>query len=280
MELFILKKQVDWSLLTYGFNIPVEFQLLVHESTGGYLAPGKQRKIKLLIDGVLYNATLCNIGFDRGKYSNHKDLLQVRYSSGSEIAKALRNMFYESFSYLKDAKDKLIDKRKILRLPESINEYMTLYSTLDTSIFRIECFSSVENNKISESVYRLTEEEYEMSTNYLIDNTTTGYVERIRKVRLLDASIAESLKKIYDYRCQITGEKIGSKYGNSVIEAHHIEYFTKSLNNNSSNLILVNPTFHRIIHQNNPVFNWSTLSFEFQNGVVEKVKLDKHLHIK
>lgn len=80
MELFILKKQVDWSLLTYGFNIPVEFQLLVHESTGGYLAPGKQRKIKLLIDGALYNATLCNIGFDRGKYSNHKDLLQGRFS--------------------------------------------------------------------------------------------------------------------------------------------------------------------------------------------------------
>ena len=34
-----------------------------------------------------------------------------------------------------------------------------------------------------------------------------------------------------------------------VFEAHHIEYFTKSLNNDTSNIIIVNPSFHRIIHQ-------------------------------
>lgn len=278
MELFILKKTVDWSLLTDGFNVPVEFQPLVHESIGGYLAPGQQKKIKIIIENGLYDATLCNIGFDREKYPDHKDLLQVRYSSGSEIARALQGVFDISYSYLKNAKAQSGNKRKVVKLPASINEYMTLHTTLDSLVFRIECFGNADNDDISELVSDLSEEEYELAATSLLEDRTAGYERRIRKVRHLDASIAESLKRLYDFRCQITGERVGVEYGLPVIEAHHIEYFTKSLNNNASNLILLNPTFHRIIHQNNPVFNRATMAFEFQNGVVEKVRLDRHLH--
>ena len=63
-------------------------------------------------------------------------------------------------------------------------------------------------------------------------------------------------------------------------KAHHIEYFTRSMNNNASNIIIVNPNFHRIIHQASPIFDRKTLSFRFPNGVIEKVKLDKHLNCK
>lgn len=97
------------------------------------------------------------------------------------------------------------------------------------------------------------------------------------KVRRLDQSISESLKLLYDNRCQITGEKIGEEYGQEVIEAHHIEFFTTSLNNNSDNIIILSPNFHRIIHNNLPVFDRVHLEFQFQNGVVEKIKLDRHL---
>ena len=105
-------------------------------------------------------------------------------------------------------------------------------------------------------------------------------VNRIQRVRRLDRSIADSLKAVYDYRCQITGEKMGERYGCNIVEAHHIEYFTQSLNNDTSNIIIVNPAFHRIIHQASPTFDRKRLAFIFPNGVIEKVTLDKHLGVK
>lgn len=51
----------------------------------------------------------------------------------------------------------------------------------------------------------LSEEEYELAATSLLEDRTAGYERRISKVRHLDASIAESLKRLYDFRCQITG---------------------------------------------------------------------------
>ena len=93
--------------------------------------------------------------------------------------------------------------------------------------------------------------------------------------------VGDSLKRLYDYRCQVTGERIGEAYGNEcIVEAHHIEYFTQSLNNDTQNIIILSPTFHRIVHHYNPRFNRQTLCFEFANGVREGLKLDRHLKLK
>jgi len=35
----------------------------------------------------------------------------------------------------------------------------------------------------------------------------------------------------------------------------HIFYFTCSQNNDSTNIIIISPNYHRIIHKNNPHFN-------------------------
>ena len=102
-------------------------------------------------------------------------------------------------------------------------------------------------------------------------------IQAFRKVRKLDKSIGDTLKKFYDYRCQLTGERIGEPYSARVVEAHHIVPFTESLNNDASNIIIVNPTFHRIIHKAKPEFDNATFSFKFPNGVVEKLKLTDHL---
>ena len=99
----------------------------------------------------------------------------------------------------------------------------------------------------------------------------------MHKIRRLDYSIADSLKQLYKNRCQITGETVGDIYGNPVIEAHHIQYFTESLNNDTSNIIIINPNFHRIIHKNKPDFNSQDLCFIFPNGYKERVKLDLHI---
>ena len=71
--------------------------------------------------------------------------------------------------------------------------------------------------------------------------------QRLIKYRKIDRSIILTLKRFYDYRDEISGEKIGDEYGDSVVEVHHIEYFTRSQNNDSTNIIIISPNYHRII---------------------------------
>jgi len=63
----------------------------------------------------------------------------------------------------------------------------------------------------------------------------------------------------------------------TLVEAHHIDYFTTSQNNDTTNIIIISPNYHRIIHKNNPVFNRKKFQFEFPNGELLKMKLYDHL---
>ena len=58
---------------------------------------------------------------------------------------------------------------------------------------------------------------------------------------------------------------------------HHIDYLTRSQNNDSTNIIIISPNYHRIIHKNNPRFNRKKFQFEFENGEVLRLKLYEHL---
>ena len=127
------------------------------------------------------------------------------------------------------------------------------------------------------------EEVYEASDDdmfFLEDRTATiEEKERLVKYRKIDRSIIRMLKEFYDYRDEISGEKIGEPYGDSVVEAHHIDYFTRSQNNDSTNIIIISPNYHRIIHKNNPHFNRKKYQFEFENGEVLRLKLYEHLKV-
>ena len=80
-----------------------------------------------------------------------------------------------------------------------------------------------------------------------------------------------------EHRCQICGRLIGEEYGSHVVEAHHIEYFVKSLNNDASNQIIVCPNHHSIIHDVDPVFDRKRLLYIYPNGFEEKFVLNMHL---
>lgn len=103
------------------------------------------------------------------------------------------------------------------------------------------------------------------------------FIRNLRRIRQLDRSIGYSLKRLYDFRCQMTGERIGSEYDALVVEAHHIVPFTESMNNDTSNIIIVSPNYHRIIHKAKPEWDNKKLSFKFLNGLLERVKINKHL---
>lgn len=98
-----------------------------------------------------------------------------------------------------------------------------------------------------------------------------------QKVRQYNVRIITSLKKLYNNRCQICGCSCGEEYGVSVIQAHHIELFSETHNNDSDNIMIVCPNHHAIIHSANPVFDRSRLCLTFPNGFVEKLSLNYHL---
>lgn len=51
------------------------------------------------------------------------------------------------------------------------------------------------------------------------------------------------------------------------------------LNDNSTNIIIISPNYHRIIHKNNPHFNRRKFQFEFENSEVLRLKLYEHLKV-
>ena len=65
------------------------------------------------------------------------------------------------------------------------------------------------------------------------------------------------------------------------VEFHHLlkamsGRIMESINNNTSNIIILSPSCHRIIHKAKPVFDRDQLAFCFPNSLVEKVKVDRH----
>ncbi|MBQ0081347.1 MAG: hypothetical protein KBS95_07380 [Alistipes sp.] len=180
--------------------------------------------------------------------------------------------FPNSYNYLTSKYQE--NPNATLRLPDDVKEYFILNSTSMPGVFEIQSIRYYDFVQVRKELSLIEETSFESLTDI-----TAGYqiTESMQKIRRLDRSIGDSLKQLYDYRCQITGEKIGNNYGDVVIEAHHIEFFTTSLNNDSSNIIIISPNFHRIIHKNLPIFDREHLEFHFQNGVVEKIRLDKHL---
>lgn len=144
-------------------------------------------------------------------------------------------------------------------------------------MFVADCITTTIKAEINNEISKQSELDFETLDFREDKNASIKEITRVQKVRLLDRSIGDSLKQLYNYRCQMSGEQIGEPYGAMVVEAHHIIPFTESMNNDSSNIIILSPTYHRIIHRAKPEFDRQKLVFIFPNGLIDKVKLNKHL---
>ena len=278
MSTFLLRHQVDWSLLTNGFHIPTEFHPLVYAMPGGELHHGDKRGVKIMIDGEVFDARMNNIGFDQTRYPGHPDLLQIRYSPGSSIARKLQNLFADEFEYLKRARENAAPRTQV-QLPEEYCSEIVFYATMQADTFIIECNHTADKQVDRQELQQMSELDFETFTPRFDPNAGIKERTAIQRIRQLDRSIGDSLKQLYSYRCQMTGELVGEPYGVTCVEAHHIIPFTESMNNDTSNIIILSPSYHRIIHKAKPHFDHKALAFEFPNGLVEKVKIDKHLRI-
>ncbi len=278
-DTYIHKKEIDWSALNLGVNIPVSIQVVFHNLIKKRLKKGETKSIKILIEGKSYDAKLVNIKFDEKKYPTHKELIQIRYTPTSEISQILKSIFNISFEYLKAEKEKLENKRQHIILPDNIKEYLVLYTTEFEDIYLMDYITNNDIRTTNKDISSISEEEFELSINYSKKDTTADILlkPQMVKMRKLDRSISDNLKLLYDFKCQICGSTFGNKYDGIVTEAHHIEPFAKSLNNNSDNILVVCPNHHRIIHKTNAVFEKVKLSYIYPNGLEERLALNYHL---
>lgn len=276
--MFIYSKIVDKSVLWDGFSIPSQYHKIFQMLVPTIGEHGENVNIKILIDGEFYDAQLKNIAFNQDTWEGHGDIIQFRYTPQSPLSKKLRQIFSVSDQCIQQERaNRQPGDRKRIVVPKDLQEYIYINATTQNNVFALDYVTCNEEHAIKKDIQSIPEDVFEALPVEELTDSNTGYTQAIRKVRKLDKSIGDTLKRYYDYRCQITGEKIGDQYSANVVEAHHIIPFTESLNNDATNIIIINPTFHRIIHKAMPEFDKLTLSFRFPNGVVEKLTLTDHL---
>lgn len=278
-ESYVYQKEVDWSLLTEGLTLPIKEQVVFGQIMGRYLEKGEAKPIRLILGGKTFSATIRNVKFQE-KWKHKSDILQIRYAKNGDLAHALQVAFSNSYNYLNAIRqNRERDDRRIIRLPDNAKDYLAIYTTEYDDTYVLEPILSEDMIVVATYAKMHSEQQIENEMNFETEDPTasiqiSGSVLRIRK---LNKKIGENLKQLYGYRCQICGRVVGEEYGAYVCEAHHIDYFTKSLNNNASNQMIVCPNHHRIIHADNPCFDKTALQFTFSNGYVEPICLNYHL---
>ncbi|MDO4479343.1 MAG: HNH endonuclease signature motif containing protein [Lachnospiraceae bacterium] len=277
---YVYKKEVDWSLFKDGFAIPKEHQVVFGQVAGRLLERGDTQTISLILDGKTYKAKLTNQKID-AKFGPHADKIQIRYNKNDEIAQALRDSFRRSYAYICEMKaQQEKGSKKHIKLPDEYKEYLAIYTTEYDDTYVLETIGSLDMDVLRTTVSGQSERVLEAQFNFDTTDDTAGLREKeqIVKIRKLNKKIGDNLKRLYGYKCQICGKLVGEEYGSHVVEAHHIDYFVRSLNNDANNQLIVCPNHHSIIHDVDPVFDRKHLLYRYDNGFEEKLLLNKHLY--
>lgn len=278
-EQYVYKKEVDWSLLTEGLTLPLKNQVYFGQVAGRFLSPGESKDIHLYLNGKSYPAQIRSLKLDP-KFKRTKGMMQIRYPKNGELSKALQGMFVRSYAYLEKMRAvREKGDRSILKLPEDEKEYLAIYTTEDDDSYVLEAITNSEIKSLRDIMAGSSERVMEAEFNYDTKDNTAGLESKIQivKIRKLNKKIGDNLKKLYSYRCQICGKMVGERYGSHVVEAHHIDYFVKSLNNDMDNQLIVCPNHHSIIHDVDPFFDRRRLLYVYKNGLEEKLVLNEHL---
>lgn len=208
---------------------------------GKFLQRGESKEITLYLNGKGYKAQIHNVNFDP-KFNRKKDILQIRYQRNEELAQALQMSFFKSCNYIKTQREiRAAGDRTMIRIPEKYREYLAIYTTAYEDSYILETIEADDIIFLKQAVQNQSERVMEANFNYDIEDKSATIFENIRiiKIRKLNKKIGDNLKLLYDYRCQICGQLIGAKYGAHAVKAHHIEYFIRSINNDSVRIIIV-----------------------------------------
>lgn len=123
----------------------------------------------------------------------------------------------------------------------------------------------------------LSEEEYEHIINAADPNAHLAIRVGPHSHRIFRASIIQNLKTLYSGKCQICGKNPFAPLDINICEAHHIDAFSKSKNNDANNIMIVCPNHHKMIHLLNLQFDPDRMAFVKNDSVVLSVLFDLHL---
>ena len=158
-------------------------------------------------------------------------------------SKLFRDFFSSTWNYVESIKNLPENKcRKfVIRISEENQEYLALSTTDLKNVFVADCITTEVKLEVKNDFNHLSELDFETFEPREDKNAIVKEVTRMQGIHLLDCSIGDFLKQLYDYHCQMTGERIGDSYSALVVEAHHIIPFTESMNNDTSNIIILSP---------------------------------------
>lgn len=170
-----------------------------------------------------------------------------------------------------DDKISLEEKRELLVQFKNDNP---LTCSWNNYIFAHFLYTSFNPKVVKETVNELEIEHCLNATD-----VNACYVEHMGliKERKINQKIIKKLKNVYDGICQLCGNNPVATFDTSILEGHHIEYFSKSQNNNMDNIILVCPNCHSLIHKLNPTFDKENLCYKFSDGQEMVLMVNKHL---
>jgi len=275
-EAFICSHAVDRSLLREGFTFPLQM-LHGFKSWFGSLGVGESRQLTIRFEGVDYPVRLGNRKFDRVKWPTHPEMYQMRYNPNGAFAHALKEKFAATHRFITEelARNPNLGKGHIV-IPADQREQILFYRTEDPFVWTAEVQTAAETKAAAEQAEDLDETLFE-SCDWTDRDAGVVLKPAMVKVRRLDRTIGENLKLVYGHCCQVCGEQVAAPYDARVDEVHHIDPFVKSFNNDVTNLMVLCPNHHRIIHATHAEFQRKHLSFKYPNGRTEPLTLNRHL---
>lgn len=277
-ENYVYKKEIDWSTLMEGFTLPLDNQVIFLRNMENFLQRGQSKIIHFFMNGKTYDAKIVNMNNSVEK--RKKDAYQIRYQRNGELSQALQQYFFKSMSYIKMIRESRDPKdRSYIKMPDGLKEYLAIYTTEYEDTFLLEPIAQDDFQVMKKAIQGMRERTVENEIEYEMEDKSSGIEKKLQivKIRKLNRKIGENLKLLYGYRCQICGQVIGEKYGSHIAEAHHIDYFVNSLNNDANNQMIVCPNHHSVIHDANPVFDRRRMVYRLDNGAEERISLNKHL---
>ncbi|WP_019680668.1 HNH endonuclease signature motif containing protein [Ruminococcus flavefaciens] len=162
-------------------------------------------------------------------------------------------------------------------------EYLSSYSFDELSSIVKSIITNATSATLTpssiEDVSKISEIDLERIINAKDMNSRIEYkTSSMKAVRIYDHSIIYGLKALYKGRCQLCGYFPLDEFITDITEAHHIEYYSETQNNDASNILILCPNHHSIIHKLNPTFDRKQMRYLFPNGIILGLKLNYHIN--
>jgi hypothetical protein len=145
----LFRKDVDLSLLKYGFTIPQSAIVALCANLRTEIPRGGSYCISLVVEGTTYSASISNVGFA----DETRQQMQFRYTQASPIVNVLKGIFTQSYTFL------VVGKR-----PEN-KEYIEVLS-VSIDKFELLCYpsSSATTTLEEEITYQANTNDYKNCT--------------------------------------------------------------------------------------------------------------------